>query len=1515
MKFILASFLFLLSLNGFEPLTSIDLVQGKWIESNTDLTTFGKKPVELKRTFHAGSRDESYIHNWNFNLPDLGKVEPVRRKMTAPQDRLLEYVYDEDNKLTKLTIAKDQDIEGWFEIEYEKNRCKILSNAGDFVIYGFTSNSLLKYVEKSDGKRCEYEYIPHPLERSYLIAEKREANGNWLKFSYDKLGKISDLFCSYDGGGSYVRTCHFEYKPDMTSVLDAKGVLYKYYYNEDSQIEKIETFLEDCGLYRIQELEWHNDRLIRKTNRDGANNLLNQQRWVFDTKKNLIEEHLKGSLSRNGSAIESHKRTYRYDNQNRLIEEQEENGLKITYAYNGQRSEKLVWDDDQIVERTFYFYDDENRLIKTLTDDNGTTRTFEKKNGFNPFDSPLEITKGIVDSSTGEEVIQECVSYLYDEKGRVIRESTLNDEISTSYQEDGSILEVISKNHHILFSPSVKRVYGPNGETIFTYSEQGKLLKEEVIKEGRLISSHSYIYDSFFQVIAKIENGNVVTSYEYDCLGRKIKETLPAVLGVKDELVTNSIYTTYDPLDRVIRVENPEEVINTTYNARGQPFFIDGKEKWYTKGGRLERETYKDGTYQAHTYDNLGRIKQKTLLSPLDEVIFSQENIYFGSYLSKEIFSSGITLEHSYNSFGFKTESFCPETGRKITYDYDEDGKLLFQKEWVDSNHSIVKEPHQNSIDPSHESMQLDFVQNSLNQTVLQKTLFNPDGSSMKILHDALHRPERVDYFLPNGVLISTTHLRHDFKGRKIQETVDLIQEARSLTNSWQYDSDGNLIKQIEACGSLVETTTSYQYNAAGKLISEIHADGTRLYYEYDSKNRLSSLSSDDGALHYELIYNQEGRVELIKDHVSHLETKRSYSLDGDLISETLGNGLTIQNTYDRIGRRTCLVLPGLGTIHTRFEGKDLVEISRNDPQGNLLYSSQMTSNSLDMIEDLGKITYERTEKGRLKSIHSPYFEQKATFDNQDRLTSLETTDPNGYYVSNFAYLPSEGIKEDSQTHRFDPLGNPRSYAVNALNQIFDEGDLEYDLKGNLIKKVVNGSIFAFSYDPFNRLKKVRKDGKLIHRYTYDLYHRRLMDASCGVKYIYDGNQEIGTTDANGTIRELRVFDGKSTCIAFELDQVLYAPIYNLLGSVAVLVDVTTKEAVSSYRYNAFGITSDGLSPWQFSNKRHDDETGLLDFGRRDYDPTLGRFISKDPLGFIDGPNRYAYCRNDPLNLKDPFGLQAEEDGWEEFKQNAREFFEGLGDKILSCFQSLKDNSNLGLRDVFEHSMGNGVILLTGYNATDASSGFYGQGEVSDKVRISFINGILTTHNGLSSALQELSESHGNVNIHYVYRPTKGWVRDILHSFAVKLGLVSEQAQSLATLWQRMIGEMGGVDNGGKIIHYAHSIGAVETVRALALLTEAEQKLIHIYAFGSPSLGEENPHQQTYHFVSIRDGVPLLSLPAYIQACTGTIPNVVFLGHLYGFPFIDHLFRDQTYLDLWKSMGKTFVDWYGTIPN
>jgi RHS repeat-associated protein len=60
--------------------------------------------------------------------------------------------------------------------------------------------------------------------------------------------------------------------------------------------------------------------------------------------------------------------------------------------------------------------------------------------------------------------------------------------------------------------------------------------------------------------------------------------------------------------------------------------------------------------------------------------------------------------------------------------------------------------------------------------------------------------------------------------------------------------------------------------------------------------------------------------------------------------------------------------------------------------------------------------------------------------------------------------------------------------------------------------------------------------------------------------------------------------------------------------------------------------THPGFQPFGFAGGIYDRDTGLVRFGARDYDPEIGRWAAKDPIGFDGGDsNLYGYVANDPI--------------------------------------------------------------------------------------------------------------------------------------------------------------------------------------------------------------------------------------------------------------------------------------------
>jgi len=91
---------------------------------------------------------------------------------------------------------------------------------------------------------------------------------------------------------------------------------------------------------------------------------------------------------------------------------------------------------------------------------------------------------------------------------------------------------------------------------------------------------------------------------------------------------------------------------------------------------------------------------------------------------------------------------------------------------------------------------------------------------------------------------------------------------------------------------------------------------------------------------------------------------------------------------------------------------------------------------------------------------------------------------------------------------------------------------------------------------------------------------------------------------------------------------------------------------VQKYGFDAFGnlTSSSGTTTnnYQFQTKELHPKSNLVYFGARWYNPAIGRWLTPDPLGIIDGPNLYIYLNNNPLNDIDPWGLCAGVKGfWE----------------------------------------------------------------------------------------------------------------------------------------------------------------------------------------------------------------------------------------------------------------------------
>jgi RHS repeat-associated protein len=223
-----------------------------------------------------------------------------------------------------------------------------------------------------------------------------------------------------------------------------------------------------------------------------------------------------------------------------------------------------------------------------------------------------------------------------------------------------------------------------------------------------------------------------------------------------------------------------------------------------------------------------------------------------------------------------------------------------------------------------------------------------------------------------------------------------------------------------------------------------------------------------------------------------------------------------------------------------------------------------------------------------------------------------------------------------------------------------------YDKNGNRFtkQKVLTGQVStqqqtSYVYDFENRLKQLQYvnipgiTGTQKDNFTYSGVGQRTQAVMNNVTtgYLYDGFNVL--VERNGTgittksyTRGLDFGGGIGSLIAQNTTgttaTVRYY-YYNDLGSPANLT-TSTGTIASSYSYDAFGnlLTTPAASDtnrYLFSTKELDSRSGLYYFGERYYDPEVGRWLTPDPLGFVDGLNLYTYVNNNPVNMVDPYGL------------------------------------------------------------------------------------------------------------------------------------------------------------------------------------------------------------------------------------------------------------------------------------
>jgi len=224
--------------------------------------------------------------------------------------------------------------------------------------------------------------------------------------------------------------------------------------------------------------------------------------------------------------------------------------------------------------------------------------------------------------------------------------------------------------------------------------------------------------------------------------------------------------------------------------------------------------------------------------------------------------------------------------------------------------------------------------------------------------------------------------------------------------------------------------------------------------------------------------------------------------------------------------------------------------------------------------------------------------------------------------------------------------GVQTDYTYDAANKMLTAGNstFTYDDAGNTLTETNGSIVTTYTWDYLNRLTQWSKTGQTTQSYVYNADGMRVRKTPSGgtaTNFMLDGREVIEEivgssitsyagpkliSKISGTTRTIFHADGiGSTRVTSDGSQAAQvATIYDSYGN--LLQDYPSSASPSfGYAGQARYLT---------------DSTGLQYLKARYYDCTIGRFISRDPIGYQGGLNLYEYASSNPVHRVDPDGLR-----------------------------------------------------------------------------------------------------------------------------------------------------------------------------------------------------------------------------------------------------------------------------------
>ncbi len=809
-------------------------------------------------------------------------------------------------------------------------------------------------------------------------------------------------------------------------------------------------------------------------------------------------------------------------------------------------------------------------------------------------------------------------------------------------------------------------------------AEAAQLLANSVHWVTRSFGSELFTYDATFNVLTSATDGlGRQTLYDIDPVSGNLRKATRVVgaVGGADDIVTLYTYTQQglvdtmsDPLGRVTDYDyDARGLLNQVTYAKGT---TDQAIEQYehdlnTAAGRAGLVTaYVDGNAHRTTneYDTHNRRVKMTEpdpdgAGPLLSPVTRWEYDTFGNVVKLTDARGNVTMME-YDSLNRMVKTISPDPdgsgplAAPITrQSYDPAGNLSSE---MDSNGFVTKHGYD--------------ARNRLIATT------DPSGGITKYGYDA--NDNRTLIADPLG---NRTRFTYDARNRLTSETSEDATPSPT-TSRFEYDSVDNRTSMTDRSG----LRTEYAYDELNRVTNEKWiGGGNEFVYAYDQASNL--LSATDQFSTLVMTYDARDRTNRVDNQgtpgVPHVALGYAYDAVGNVrtVSETINGaaGATTGYIYDGLDRQSRLTQMGASTSPRR------VDLTYN-ALGQFATIDRFADLSASLLVVASQYTYDNMNRlSRLahnKSSSTVAFYDFA-YDAANRITRLTDVDgATDYAYDNRDQLtganhaatsnPDELYSYDANGNRVTSQRHGSSYVTGTENRLLSDGifNYVYDAQGNMLRRteIASGKSREFQWDFRIRLTAIidrDATNTATHReeFSYDAFDRRISKNSrvsansVTTYFVYDRDDVlldfVDNDVPTGPIvpsLDMRYLHGPSVDQVLAQDDGVGGVLWLLadqLGTVRDLVD-NTGNLQNHITFDGFGnVVSQShpasMSRYQFTGREFDSDSKLSFYRARYYYPSIGRFLTSDPLGVREqDTNAYAYVRNRTTNRTDPFGLK-----------------------------------------------------------------------------------------------------------------------------------------------------------------------------------------------------------------------------------------------------------------------------------